>query len=144
MSGSNCCLLTAYRFLRGQVKWSGIPISLRIFQFVVIHTVKGFSIVNEAGDVSLELPCFFYYLMDVGNLISGSSAFSKSSLYVLKFLVHILLKSSLKDFEQYLLNVKWACEMSTIVCSLNILWHCLSLGSEWKLTFSCPVTYFTK
>ena len=106
MSGSNCCLLTAYRFPRGQVKWSGIPISLRIFQFVVIHTVKGFSIVNEAGDVSLELPCFFYYLMDVGNLISGSSAFSKSSLYVLKFLVHILLKSSLKDFEQYLLNVK--------------------------------------
>ena len=69
----------------------------------MIHTVQGFSIVNEAEvDVFLELSCFFYDPMDVGNLISGSSAFSKSSLYIWKFLVHVLLKSSLKDFEQYL------------------------------------------
>ena len=60
-----------------QVKWSGIPISLRIFQFVVIYTVKGFSIIIEAEvDVFLELSCFFYDPADVGNLISGSSAFS--------------------------------------------------------------------
>ena len=74
-----------------------------ISQFVVIHKVKGFSIVNEAEvDVPLEFPCFLYDPTDVGNLISASSAFSKSSLYIWKFLVHILLRSSLKDFEQNL------------------------------------------
>ena len=67
-----------YRFLRRQVKWSGIPISLRILQFVVIHTVKGFRIVNEAN-VFLEFPCFFCDPTDIGSLSSGSSAFSKSS-----------------------------------------------------------------
>ena len=71
-------------------------------QFVVIHTVKGFRTVNEAeADVFLEFPCFFYDPVDVGNLISGSSAFSKSSLNIWKFLVHILLKPNLKDFEHY-------------------------------------------
>ena len=75
-------------------------------QFVMIHTVKDFSIVNEAKVVvSLESPCFFYEPTDVGNLISGSSAFSKSSLYIWKFSVHILLKSSLKDFEHNLTNM---------------------------------------
>ena len=84
-------------------------------QFVVIHTVKGFSIVNQVEvEVFLELSCFFYDSMDVGNLISGSSAFSKSSLYIWKFSVHILLKPSLKDFEHYLEHYI-ACEMSTIV-----------------------------
>ena len=69
-------------------------------QFVVLHTVKGFNIVSEADvDVFLEFPCFFYDPADVGNLLSGSSAFSKSSLYVWKFLVHVLLKPTLKDFE---------------------------------------------
>ena len=67
-------------------------------QFVVIHTVEAFSIVKEAEvDVFLELSCFFYDPMDVGNLISGSSAFSKSSLNIWKFSVHILLKATLKD-----------------------------------------------
>ena len=70
-------------------------------QFVVIHTIKGFSVVNKAEvDVFLEFPCFFYDPM-VGNLISGSSAFSKSSLNILKFSVHILLKPSLENFEHY-------------------------------------------
>ena len=73
-------------------------------QFVVIHTVKGFSIVNEA-DAFLEFPCFLYDPADVGNLISGSSAFSKPSLYIWKFLVHILLKPSLKDFEHRLASM---------------------------------------
>ena len=69
-------------------------------KLVVIHTVKGFGLVNkEEVDVFLELPCFFYDPRDVDNLMSGSSAFSKSSLYIVKFLIHILLKPSLKDFE---------------------------------------------
>ena len=71
-------------------------------QFVVIHTVKGFSVANEAEvDVFLEFPCFFCNPTDVGNLISGSSAFSKSSLNIWKFLVHILLKRELANFEHY-------------------------------------------
>ena len=71
-------------------------------QFVVIHTVKGFSIVNKVEiGVLLELSCFFNDLTDVGNLISGSSAFSKSSLNVCKFTVHVLLKPGLKDFDHY-------------------------------------------
>ena len=72
-------------------------------QFVVIHTVKDFSIVSEAEvDVLLELSCFFNDPTEVGNLISGSSAFSKSNLYIWKFSIHILLKPSLKDFEHNL------------------------------------------
>ena len=75
-------------------------------QFFVIHTIKGFSIVNEAEvDVFLELSCFLYDLRDAGNLISGSSAFSKSSLYIWKFSVRILLKGSLKDFEHNLTSI---------------------------------------
>ena len=71
-------------------------------RFFVIHTVKGFGTVNEAEvDVFLEFPYSLYESVDFGNLISGSSAFSKSSLYIWKFLVHILLKPSLKDFEHY-------------------------------------------
>ena len=69
-------------------------------QFVVIHIVKGFSIVNEE-DVFLELSCFFDDPTDVGNLISGSSAFSKSSLNIWKFMVYILLKPGLKTFDHY-------------------------------------------
>ena len=75
-------------------------------QFVVIHIVKGFGMVNKAEiDVFLELSCFSDDLTDVGNLISGSSAFSKSSLYIWKFSVHVLLKPSLKDFEHYLASM---------------------------------------
>ena len=71
-------------------------------QFVVIHTVKGFGIVNKAEvDVFVEFSCFIDDPMDVGNLISGSSAFSKSSLNIWKFMVHILLKPGLENFEHY-------------------------------------------
>ena len=81
-------------------------------QFVVIHTVKGFSIVNEAEvDVFLELSCSFDDPVDVGNLISGSSAFSKTSLNIWKFSVHVLLKPSLENFEHYFASG----EMSAVV-----------------------------
>ena len=70
-------------------------------QFVVIHTVKGFGVVNKAEvDVFLKLSCFFDDPMDVGNLISGSSAFSKSSLNIWKFTVPVLLKPGLENFDQ--------------------------------------------
>ena len=75
-------------------------------QFVVIHTVKGFSIVNKAEvDVFLELSCFFDDTADVGNLISGSSAFSKTCLNIWKFMVHVLLKPALENFEHYFASV---------------------------------------
>ena len=75
-------------------------------QFVVNHTVKGFSIVNEAElDVFLEFSCFFYDPADVGNLISGSSAFTKSGLNVWNFTVHVLLKPGLENFEHYFSSV---------------------------------------
>ena len=75
-------------------------------QFVVIHTVKGFGIVNKAEvNVFMELSCFFDDLTDVGNLISGSSAFSKSRLNIWKFIVHVLLKPGLENFEHYFAGV---------------------------------------
>ena len=75
-------------------------------QFAVIHRVKGFRVVNEAEvDVFLEFSCFFYEPVDIGNLIFGSSAFSKSSLYIWKFSVHVPLKPNLEDFEHYLASM---------------------------------------
>ena len=97
---TNCCFLTCIQVSQqaGQV-----VSSLKEFPQFLIHTVKSFSKVNEAEiDVFLEFSCFFYDPTHVGNLISGSSAFSKSSLYIWNFLVHILLKPSLKNFEHYL------------------------------------------
>ena len=88
------------------MRWSGLPISFRIFQFVVIHTVKGFGIVSKAEvDVFLEHSCFFNDPADVGNLTSGSSAFYKSSLSIWKFTVQVLLKPGLENFERYFASV---------------------------------------
>ena len=82
-----------------------------------------FGIINEAElDVFLELCCFFHDPMDVGDLISGSSAFSKSSLNIWIFIVHVMLKPGLENFEHYLTSMS--------IGNLNILWHCLSLGLE--------------
>ena len=82
-------------------------------QFVVIHTVKDFGIVNKAEvDVFLEFSCFFYDPADVGNFISGSSAFSKSSLNMWKFMVHVLLKPGLENFEHYFSSVRYKPEIS--------------------------------
>ena len=92
------------RFLKnlyaGQVVWYSHPFQ-NFPQFIVIHTVKGFGIVSKAVDVFLELSCFFHDPADVGNLISGSSAFSKTSLNIWKFTVHVLLKPGLENFEHY-------------------------------------------
>ena len=75
-------------------------------QFIVIHTVKGFGMVKKAEvDVFLELSCFFHDLVDVGNLISGSSALSKTSLNIREFTVHVLLKPSLENLEHYFTSV---------------------------------------
>ena len=75
-------------------------------QFIVIHTVKGFGMVNKAEvDIFLEFSCFVDDPMDVGNLISGSSSFSKTSLNIWKFMVHVLLKPGLKNFEHYFASV---------------------------------------
>ena len=70
-------------------------------QFVVIHTVKGFGLINKVEDVFLEFSCLFDDITDIGNLISGSSAFSKTSLNIWKFMVHTLLKSGLENFEHH-------------------------------------------
>ena len=103
MSGSNYCFSTCVQVSQeaGKVVWYS-HLFKSFPQFVVIHTVKGLCIVNEAEvDVFLEFSCFFYDLANVGNLISDSSAFSESSLNFWKFTVHILLKPSLENFEHY-------------------------------------------
>ena len=107
MSGSNHCFLTCIQVLQeaGKVIWYSHFFKNRS-QFVVIHTVKGFSVINEGDlEVFLEFSGFFYDATAIGNLISGSSAFSKSSLNIWKFLVHILLKPSLEKFEHYFASV---------------------------------------
>ena len=108
MSGSNCCFLTYIQISqeKGKVVWY-FHLFKNFPQFVLIHTFKGISIVNEAeADVFLEFSCFFYDPMDVGNLISSSSAFSKSSLNIWKFSVlGSLLKRSLENFEHYFVSV---------------------------------------
>ena len=103
MSSSNCCFLTCIQVSQeaGQVVWDSHLLK-NFPQFLVIHTVKGFGIVNKAEiDAFLGLSCFFHDPADVGNLISGSSAFSKTSLTVWKFMVHVLLKPGLGNFEDY-------------------------------------------
>ena len=103
MSSSNCCFLTCIQISQetGQVVW--YPHLFKNFtEFIVLHTVKDFDIVNKAEiGVFLGLSCFFDDLTDVGNLISGSSAFSKSTLNIWKFVVHVLLKPGLENFEHY-------------------------------------------
>ena len=129
----------AYRFLRRQVRWSGIPISWRIFHtvvetqlFVVIHTVKGFGIVNKTVDVFLELSCFFNDPVNVGNFISDSSAFSKSSLNIWKFTVHILLKPGLENFEHYFASL-WD------ECNCAVVWTFFGIAFLWDWNENWPL-----
>ena len=97
-------------------------------QFIVIHTVKGFGIVNKAEiDVLLEFSCFFNDPVDVGNLISGSSAFSKTSLNIWKFTVHVFLKPGLENFEHYFTSVRDECNCAVVWAFFGIA----SLG-DWN------------
>ena len=107
MSSSNCCFLICIQISQeaGQVV-SYSHLFQNFPQFFVTHTVKGFGIVNKAEvNVFLELSCFWDNPMDVGNLISGSSALCKSSLNIWKFIVHVLLKRGLRNFEHYFKSV---------------------------------------
>ena len=128
----------AHRFLRRQVRWSDIPFSWRIFHSLLWSAQsKGFSVVNEAEeDVFLEFSCFFYDPTDVDNLISGSSAFSKSSLYICKLLVHILVKPSLEDFDHYLAGM-WSEHSFRVVWTffgIALLW-------DWNKNWLFPVLW---
>ena len=138
MSSSSCCFLTCIEISQetGKVVWDSHL--FKCFpQFVVMPIIKGFNIVNEPEvDVFLELSCFFYDPTEVGNLISGSSAFSKSSLYIWKFSVPILLKPSLKDFEHYLTSMQNE-------CSCPVVWTFFGIALLWdwneNWTFSSPM-----
>ena len=133
MSDSNCCLLTWIQLSQnaGKVVWYS-HLFQNFPQFVVIYIVKGLSVVNEAEvDVFLEFSCFFYDPVDVGNLISGSSAFSEFSLYIWKFLVHILLKPCLKDFEHYLASM-WD------ECNCAVVWTFLGIALLWDWNENWP------
>ena len=138
MSSSNCCFLSCIQISQeaGQVVWYS-HLFQNFPQFIVIHTVKGFGIVNKAEvNVFLEFSCFSYNPADVGNLISGSSAFSKSNLNIWKFLVHMLLKPSLKDFEHYLASM-WNEHNCTVVWTffgVAFLW-------DWNENWSFPVLW---
>ena len=139
MSSSNCCFLSCIQVSQeaGQVVWYSHHFQ-NFPQFIVIHTVKGFGIVNKAEIVVfLELSCFFDDPLDVGNLISGWSAFSKTNLNIWKFTVDILLKPGLENFEHYYTNMWDECNCVVFEHSLALP----SLALEWKLTFSIPVAH---
>ena len=133
MSSSNCCFLSCIQFSQeaGQVVWY-----LYLFQnfpeFVAIHTVKGFGIVNKAEiDVFLELFCFFHDPADIRNLNSGSSAFSKSSLNNWKFTVHVLLKPGLENFEKYFTSM-WD------ECNCAVVWTFFGIAFLWDWNENWP------
>ena len=124
MSSSNCCVLTCIQVSQETCKEVWYSHFLKNFpQFVVIYTVKGFSIANEA-DVFLELSCFLHDPTNAGNLISGSSAFCKPSLYIWTFSAHVLLKPSLKDFEHYLAGMwnEHNCMVVWTLFGIVLLW----------------------
>ena len=138
MSGSNCCFLTCIQISQeaGQVVWYS-HLFQNFPQFIVIHTAKGFGIVIKAEiDVFLELSCFFDDPMDVGNFISSSSAFSKTSLNIWKFTVHVLLKPGLENFEQYFTRMWDECHYAVIWAFFGnaFLW-------DWNENWPFPVLW---
>ena len=136
MSIFNCCFVTCTQVSQeaGKVVWYSYLFQ-NFPQLVRIHTVKGFNKVNEAEVLENSL-VFSMIKMDVGNLISGSSAFSKSSLYIWKFSVHVLVKPTLKDFEHYLASmwnkhnwtIVWTLFGIPFLCNWNENWHFPVLG----------------
>ena len=125
----------AYRFLRRHVSWSGSPISFRIVQSLCDPHRKGFGVVNKAEvNVFLELSCIFSDPADVGNLISGSSAFSKSSLNIWKFSVHILLRCGLENFEHYFASV-WG------ECNCVVVWTFFGFAFLWGWNENRPFQF---
>ena len=132
MSSSNCCFLTCIQISQeaSQVVWYS-HLFRNFPQFIVIHTVKGFGIVTEAEiDVFLELSCFFHDPGDVGNLVSGSSGFSKFSLNMWKFMVYVLLKPDLENFEHCFASL-WD------ECNCAVVWAFFgSLRSTWGSSLS--------
>ena len=138
MSSSNCCFLTCIQVSQeaGQVVWYS-HLFKNSHQFIMIHTVKGFGRVNKAEiDVSLELSCFFDEPANVGNLISGFSAFSKTSLNIWKFTVHILLKLDLENFEHYFTSMWNECNCVVVWAFFGItfLW-------DWNENWPFPVLW---
>ena len=138
MFRSNCCFLTCIQVSQeaGQVVWY-CHLFQNFPQFVVIHIVKDFSVVSEAEvGVILEFSCFFYDLTDIGNLISASSAFSKSSLNIWKFLVYVLLKSGLENFEHYFASAWNECNCAVVGTFFDIafLW-------DWNENWPFPVLW---
>ena len=135
MCSSNCCYLTCIQISQeaDQVVWYS-HLFQNFPQFIVFHTVKGFGIVNKAEiDVFMELSCFFNDPADVDNLISGSSAFSKISLNIWKFMVHVLLKPGLENFEHHFTSVWDKCNCHSLLekCKSKLQWGITSHQSEW-------------
>ena len=138
MSSSYCCFLSCMQISQeaGNVVWYSHLLK-NFPQFVVIHTVKGFGVVNNAEvRVFLEFLCFFYDPMDVGNLISGSCAFSKSNLNIWKFSVHILLEPCLENFECYFASVWDECK-----CVLVWAFFGTAFLWDWNENWRFPVLY---
>ena len=138
MSSSNCCFLTCIQISQkaGQVVWY-FHLFKNVPQFVLIHTVKGFGIVNKAEvDVFLEFSCFIDDPTNVGNLISGSSAFSKTSLNIWKFSAHVLLKPGLENYEHYFTSVWDECNCVVVGTFFDIalLW-------DWNENWPFPVLW---
>ena len=133
MSSSNCCFLTCIQISQeaGEVVWYS-RILKNLLQLAVNHTVKGFGIVNKAEiDIFMELCCFYDDPTDVGNLISDSSAFSKSSLNIWKFMVHILLKPGLENFEHQFTSV-WD------ECNCAVVWAFFGIAFLRDWNGNCP------
>ena len=138
MSCSHCCFLTCIQISQDAGKMVLYSHLLKNFpQFVVIHTVKDFCVVNKAEvDIFLEFYCFLNDPTDVGNLISGSSTFSKSCLNIWKFLVHILLKPGLENLEHYFASMRDECNYVAIWTFFGIafLW-------DWNENWPFPVLW---
>ena len=138
MSSSNHCSLTCIQICQEADKVFWYSHLFKTFpQFVLIHTVKGFGEFNKAEvDIFIELSCFFDDPADVGNLISGSSAFSKSSLSIWKFMVHILLKPGLDNFEHYIASMwdEYSCAVVWTFFGIAFLWY-------WSENWPFPVLW---